>query len=169
MVAGWPKRTPSDENFGRMAGWLSDMVAGWPKRTQSGETFGRMAGRLSDMVADGRRGHRRTKLSGGWPGGRLSVRHHGAVSSDHIGGRMAGGRLSIRHHAVEALGDIFGQTIWRDNQAFLQWDIGFGRHYWTDDLLPAAGGASRCGEELALDDSSRETHCAGSGVRGEEK
>jgi hypothetical protein len=35
---------------------------------------------------------------------------------------MAGGRLSIQHHAVEALGDIFGQTIWRDNQAFLQWD-----------------------------------------------
>jgi hypothetical protein len=82
---------------------------------------------------------------------------------------MAGGRLSIRHHAVEALGDIFGQTIWRDNQAFLQWDIGFGRHFWTDDLLAAAGGASRCGEELASDDSSRETHCAGSGVRGEEK
>jgi hypothetical protein len=44
-----------------------------------------------------------------------------------------------------------------------------GRHFWTDDLLAAAGGASRCGEELALDDSSRETHCAGSGVRGEEK
>jgi hypothetical protein len=58
-----------------------------------------------------------------------------------------------------------GATI----RPFLQWDIGFGRHYWTDDLLPAAGGASRCGEELALDDSSRETHCAGSGVRGEEK
>jgi hypothetical protein len=43
MVAGWPKRTPSDENFGRMAGWLSDMVAGWPRRTPSDETFGRMA------------------------------------------------------------------------------------------------------------------------------
>ena len=67
---------------------------------------------------DGRRGRRRTKISGGWPGGRLSVRHHGAVSSDDIGGRMAGGRLSIQHRAVEALGDIFGQTIWRDNQAF---------------------------------------------------
>ena len=118
---------------------------------------------------DGRGGRRQTKISGGWPEGRLSVRHHGAVSADDIGGRMAGGRLSIRHMLsrlwATSLDKRSGATI----RPFLQWDIGFGRHFWTDDLLAAAGGASRCGEELASDDSSRETHCAGSGVRGEEK
>ncbi len=166
---------------------------------------------------DGRRGRRRTKISGGgWAAvrhgrrmaeedavrrkfradGWVAVRHSRRMAEEDAVGRKfrAGGRgvgfpsgtmvlclpttfadgwLAVGFPSGIMLSRLWATSLDKRSGAtirpFCSGTIGFGRHFWTDNLLRAAGGASRCGEELASDDSSRETHCAGSGVRGEEK